>query len=463
MTYANQPLDRRANLSGASGRPSEHEGAITPLAKQPVWCIAAWLTIALLVIWSYGANNIAIPGLPVPLVDVVLVALLVRTRHYWRPFTRVGPGRTILLLLLLLSTYGGVRLLTDFPESGLAAIRGSVFIIEIWAILLGVALMRRLGRDNVERVISIILATALLWFCLYPFRLQISEVSPIVGVQRPARLFSFTSIGFISAYALLWFAPRQTRLSYALSAVALGTLFMAQLRGVFAGLVVAAAVLVFVSRSNARRNVVRRLLVGALAAIAVISLLPPLPGRLGTTSVSTFTDMVATGFGGEGSVGSSLDDRRGWTKATLDAIQGERMGWVFGVGFGDDLTGGFSIGPDAAILTPHNDFLEFYARLGIGSLAWIALWIVTTREMYRKARRGQHLAQWGLGATAVTIAVSLTQPFSSFAYGGLVWWTLVGLALGEQTRPSTERLRSNVSPRILRSPGAHTSKHERTP
>tara|TARA_R110002110_G_scaffold263040_2_gene478716 strand:- start:3541 stop:4878 length:1338 start_codon:yes stop_codon:yes gene_type:complete len=402
----------------------------TPITRQPIWCAATWLLLALLVTWSYGANNLALPGIPIPLVDLMLIALIVGSRSWWRPLTMDGPGRTILVLLVLLSAYGGVRLLVDIPEHGLAAVRGSVFIVEAWAVFLGVGVARRLGRVNVERGVSIVFGTALVWFCLYPFRTQVIDLSPMVaGVQRSAPLFAFASLGFVSGLALLWFGTKRTNASAVASAVSVAVILMAQSRGVFAGITVASLVLLGMSRRRASHLLFKRLVTGGIAVIALLALLPPLPGRLGAVSFGTVIELVDTGIGREGEVSSSFDDRANWNKATIAAIEEKELGWVFGVGFGADLTDGFEVN-GIRVATPHNDFLEFYARLGIGFFPWVGLWLVSSRTMFSRAGRGDQIALWGFASTMVIVAVSLTQPFSSFAYGGMVWWLLVGLVLG---------------------------------
>lgn len=419
--------------------------AWTPIIRQPLWCSAVWFVLTFLVTWSYGANNVGFPGIPVPLVDVMVIALIIRALAWWRPFTATPPGRTILVLLVLLSAYGGLRLIADYPTHGLKAVRGCVFILEAWAILLGVGLARRLGRVNVERGISIAFGTALAWFCFYPVKAQVIELSPVVtGVQRSASLFSFTSAGFVSAWALLWFGTKQAQTSAVASAIAIGVVLMAQSRGVFAGLAVAALVLLVMSRSGATHVLLRRLVFGGVVLVALFAVLPPLPGRLGTVSVSTVTDLVRTGLGGEGGVASSFDDRVKWNTATISAIQEEELGWIFGVGLGADLTDGFGTA-GVAVINPHNDFLEFYARLGLGVVPWVGLWLISFRTMFRRGSRGDRLALWGLSAAAVTVLVSLTQPFSSFAYGGMVWWLLVGMVLGSDQAGASRYSRRRAS------------------
>jgi hypothetical protein len=385
-----------------------------------------------LLVWSYGTNNLALPGVPIPLVDLLLVALVIHSRRWWRPFTQAGSGNLILALLVVLAAFSAVRLIVDYPKHGMLAVRGAVFALEVWAILLGVAVARRVGRPTVDRMITVLFALALAWFCLYPWRSQVVQLSPVVGVQREARLFSFTSAGFVSAWAIFWFGQRRSTNSTVATVAALFVVMLVQSRGVLAGSLVGLMLLLWVSRPVHRGVMIRRMLIGGTAVVLLLAVLPPLPGRLGVASVDTLIDLARTGIGLQGNVATSFDDRSNWNEATLSAISDQRLGWIVGVGFGQDLTRGFGVA-GAQVINPHNDFLEFYARLGLGALPWFALWWVAASRMWRQARNNDHLARWGLAASGVTVMVSLTQPFSSFAYGGMTWWLLVGLVLASAT------------------------------
>ena len=409
----------------------------TRVVDQPVWVLASWWLLGSLLVWSYGVNNLPIPGIRAPLVDLVFIGLLIRSSYYWRPFVQQRLGKTIWQLLLWLTAFVFVRVLADYQTYGLQAVRDSLFAIEAWAIFLGWGLAHRVGRIAVERALSLIFAICLVWFCFYPVRDSIVQLSPIVGVQKPVYLAGFTSIGFVSAWALLWFIRRPGRLAVCASIVALGAVFMAQTRGVLAGLVLAGVVSVALTNDRYQGRALGRVLVACALVVSLFAVLPPLPGRLGTVSPSTIVDLVKSGLGEKSAVSSSLDDREKWFDATVEAINSTRFGLVTGVGLGRDLTGGF--GTDVKVTRPHNDFLEYFARLGIiGFLPWVGLWFVTLRELVRLARRKIPIATWGVGVASVALLVSLTQPLAAFAYGGMVYWMLVGLVLGSAIDPTEE-------------------------
>jgi O-Antigen ligase len=413
-------------------------GDSTMFIDQPVWVIGAWGLLGSLLVWSYGINNVPIPGVSAPLVDLVFVVLLARSRRYWRPFLHDRLGHRIIRLLIWLSAFVFVRAVVDYRTYGLQAIRDSLFAVEAWAILLGWGLARRVGRRAVERSLSVLFAVSIGWFCLYPVRDSILSVSPIVGVQKAVPLVSFVSIGFVGAWALLWFIRRPGRLSIGASIVAIGVVFMAQTRGVFAGLALAALAALAVTHDTQKGRAVRRILIASALVLSLFAVLPPLPGRLGTVSPATIVNLVESGVGAKTTVSSSLDDREKWFDATVNAIKSTRFALVTGVGLGRDLTGGFAT--TVQVTRPHNDFLEYFARLGtIGFLPWLGLWFFTVRELVVLARRRIPIAVWGVGAASVSLLVSLTQPLAAFAYGGLVHWMLMGLVLGAATESIESR------------------------
>lgn len=422
------------------------------LMTMPAWCASAFLALFALLIWSYGTNNIPVPGTKLPLVDVVFALLLFRTRKYWVRGDLPNWARQARMLLLVLTVATAVRLSIDIHDYGNLALRDALFVVEAWAILLGYSLAVRLGRPEIIRRIGLMFVIAVFWFLAYPARDSIEAWSPIVGIQRPVPLLTFTSTAHVSAWALLWFLGRKDLKGHVLTSLAVVGLLFAQSRGAFVGTALSAIVMWIVRpRWSTARRYLRLASLGALALV-VFSILPPLPGRLGAVRPEVLVDLAATGLGREGQVSSSFDDRTEWLSFTVGALTNEPIRLMVGVGLGVDLADGFTA-DGVLVRKPHNDFLEAYARLGLGSLPWFGLWFVTLRELVRRSRLGDRLASWGLGASMVTILISLTQPFSAFAYGGLVWWLLAGMVLG--AAPKDRSGGGQRSPAGLNSAVAH--------
>lgn len=418
-------------------RVTHHRRALLDI---PTWCAAAWVVLATLVAWGYGANNVALPGVPVPFVDLALVVLLVRSRRWWSGFAASGIGRTLRIALVALAAVVALRLAVDVPRHSLDAVRGAIFAFEAWAVFVGAAIARRVGRDRTIELLGLVFTVALAWYCLYPFRSTIAGWSPTVGVRHPTPLFSFTRMGLIGAWGLLWFGLRRSTASLVGVIVAIGVVILAQSRGTTVGLLGALGVVaVAASRGHhvgARSRLLRRIAIGGALGVAFIVAAPAMRGRLGEVSIDTYVDLARSAVGRDTRIASSFDDRVEWIDTTVQAIEDTRLGWLSGVGFGVDLTGDFGVaGTD--VVNPHNDLLEFYARLGVFVLPWVAMWAVTLREFWRRSRRGDRIALWGVGAWVSMVAGSLTQPFNSFAYGGMVWWMLVGLVLGSSASEAT--------------------------
>ena len=413
----------------------------TLLLDIPAWCAATWLTLLVLLMWSYGANNVALPGLPIPLVDIALIALLVRSRRSWRSFTNEPTGRLLLALLTALAVVVAIRLYIDIPRYGIAAARGALFAVEAWAVLLGAAVARRVGRERTTSLLGASFAIALAWYALFPFRSQLIALSPTVGIRRSTPLFAFTSIGLVGPWCLLWFGLRRTTTAWIGAVVGIVVVLIAQLRGSLAGTIGAIALITLAARRSQRRagrRLIASIALGVAAGVVVLSIAPT-TGRLGAVRLDSYVDLALSAVGQQTSVASSFNDRVEWFETTVETIRTTRLGWLSGVGFGVDLTGGFGIaGSD--VVNPHNDLLEFYARLGVFVIAWLAMWVVVLRVFWRRARSGDRLALWGLGAWVTMVAGSLTQPYNSFAYGGMVWWLLAGLVLGSQVTPSSRTI-----------------------
>lgn len=398
----------------------------------PAWCTATWVTLLVLVLWSYGANNIALPGVPIPVVDIAFLLLLLRSRRWWGRFALSPSGRILLRLLVALAVVVAIRLTVDIPRDGINAARGALFAVEAWAVMLGGAVAQRIGRERTIRLLALLFGCAVLWYSLYPIRSTVVALSPTVGVRRSAKLFGFTTVGLVGSWCLLWFGLRRTTTAWIGTVLAIVVVILAQLRGALAGVIAAVAIVALAAggtQRSVRARLARRIAVGLACGVAALALAPAMTGRLGDVTLDTYVDLARSAIGQDAGIGSSFGDRVEWFDTTIETIRDTRLGWLSGVGFGVDLTGGFGIA-GSNVVNPHNDLLEFYARLGVFVLPWVAMWVVAMREFWRRSRRGDRLALWAVGAWIAMVAGSLTQPYNSFAYGGMVWWLLAGLVLG---------------------------------
>jgi O-antigen ligase len=428
-----------------------------------------WGLIGVLVVWSYGANNVPLPFTPAPLVDVVLIALLAVTAPRWWRVTADRPGRVILVALFALSAIVVVRLPFDLARFGNLAARDALFALEAWTVLLGMWVARTMGPERVVRAITIVFAIALAWFVLFPWEQRLSDLGPSFGIQYDTPLFVFTSAGFVAGWALWWFALRRGRLAYLGIAVAIFVVFLAQLRGAYLALVCIAGVAVVLGVIHRRQGIrtewlrlnqalARVVAVGALVLL-VLWILPPIPGRLGDVSPMFIWEQLQTLAGADGPGAGSIRDRITWFERTWDKVHAQPQGPFIGIGLGENLAeaGSWEGHP---VRTPHNDFLETYARLGLaGLIPLVVLWGALVRFGWWGQRVGGPSA-WLLPMTVLAAVVALTQPFLIFAYGGLVFWGLAGVIL--------ERIRAEHSRNAPAEPppaesAADSSQDEREP
>jgi O-antigen ligase len=406
---------------------------------QSSWERVAWLALGGLLTLSYGFNNVQVPvpGLPVPLVDVLLVALLLGSRKHWTGFAQ-NAGREITGALCLLLALGLFRLTIDVPRHGALALRDALFVLEAFGLLLGVAMAQRLSREACERIVRALFMLATGWLALYPVRDAIQAASPVVGVQKAVPLLSFTSAGIVAALALLWFLDESSPRFRVFTVVAVGVVLLAQMRGVYLAIPIALVVRGLLGRAKRGTSagvVLGRAIAPALVMLAIFSVVP-LPGRLGVAGPELVVEQLSTLRGEKGAGSGSLEAREEWWPRVIERVQREPAGQVIGVGFGPDLLAGYE-GPDGSkIRKPHNDFLEIWARTGwLGLAVWLLLLGRIVRALLCVARAGDRIAIWALSMQPVFVIVALSQPLFAFAYGGLVYFVLCGLALA----PSVDR------------------------
>jgi hypothetical protein len=396
-----------------------------------------WALIGVLVLWSNGANNVPLPFTPAPLVDVVLGALLVVTATRWWTVAADQPVRIILIALIALSTIVAVRLPFDMSRFGTLAPRDALFALEAWTLLLGIWIARIMGPDRVVRAITILFTVSLAWFALYPWQYRIADLGPSFGIQYDTPLLVFTSASFAAGWAMWWFALRRGALAYAGIAAASLAVLLTQSRGFYLSFALTAVVAIVIAvihrhrgiRSESLRIHQALLRITAMGALGLVLLwiLPPIPGgRIDEVSPGFIWEQIQTLTGADGPGAGSIDDRVLWIERTWSKVHSEAHGPLIGIGLGENLAEFASV-DGRPVRTPHNDFLEIYARLGLaGLLPLLVIWGTVFRQAWRGQRNGGPSA-WLLPMTILAAVVSLTQPFLMFAYGGLVFWGLAGV------------------------------------
>lgn len=413
-----------------------------------LWIIMTIAALVGLVVLSYGFNNVPLPagGTPIPAVDVAIAVSLISSYRIWRSALATRFGSWIFGCLVILSLVAFLRLISDVPRYGLVAGRDALYVLEAWGVFVGFALGRRWGEERLIRFLSVLWRIAILWLLLYPFRDYLSEVGPVVGVQRATPLLAFSNAGFVACIALFWFVDERRRTSHLFLVLSLLVVFMTQGRGTLVALlttIVIGWIWFGMKRGSVRRALSMplagsaKLTGGLLAGLLLIAALPTMEGRLGEpVGLDTVEAQIGTLFGNEGPGSGSLEHRERAWPAVVRLVTDSPAGPIIGVGYGPDLFGGFKLAGGVEVRKPHNDILEFWARTGlVGIVPWIGLiGALGLRSLGFSARF--QFGWWLLSLQMTTLVSTLTQPAFGFAYRGLVYMLLVGLVWGASQQGS---------------------------
>ena len=253
-----------------------------------------------LVLLGYGFVNVGvIPGVPIPLADLVVVGLgtnaLLKTRFR-------GPIRTTLLVGAVYAGIATTRLVVDYWTWGMDAVRDYTIAVELLAIPLGYWSMQRFGLERWIKIARRRVDRRVVYGLLFPFRDGLPRLGPIVGLQQPVPLFGFYSgagvaAGFLVCLILQPFGRR----SLVAAALFLPVIAIQQSRGMMIAVPLAVLVVFFGSGRRAghmRRATAIVVILGAAALALTFSAAPQ--GRLGPTNVRQITSQLQTLNGGQG-------------------------------------------------------------------------------------------------------------------------------------------------------------------
>jgi O-antigen ligase len=400
------------------------------------WLVLTWIMLTGLLVLSYGFNNVPVPLGPirVPLVDLLLIYALVASAPIWRPVLRTQLGKQLVVAGAVLIVVILFRLTMDLPEYGIVAVRDALYVVHVSAVFVGIAVARKMEIKDIERLLAIAFALTIGWALLAPFRDAIEPFSPMVGVQRPVRLFSWVGSSSL-VLGTVWFFSRGGTGGTPLTIAGIVSVLVKQARSSYillpAGILLAWTIDRMrdpLSDVGTRRLV--RVAVAGLMAAGIVTLATGIEGGRAEVGFDTTLDQLGTLAGQEGIRAGSIRHRREAWADVVETVRAEPMGSIVGIGLGTDLFGGHRTRSGVLTRVPHNDPLEAWARTGaIGLAAWLAVLFVLVRGGLRNVR--EH--PWGGWVAALHVSmlgISLVQPIFSFAYGGMVYYLLAGLALG---------------------------------
>lgn len=399
--------------------------------------VAAGLLLGLMLL-TYGFHSIpvSIIGLgAVPLPDVLLAFCLAASAPVWWEAMRTGLRQRWLLLYAALIIFVLARLTVDIPKSGVAAVRDAVFVFEVSAFLVGIALSRYWYGETLTAGLNRLFYVISAWYLLIPFGGLLAKISPVVGLDGAVPLITFTGSDFFAAIAFFWFLRGRGVTDAIWAGFALFAVLFRQGRITY--LAVAFTYVLWMLPSIRVRGgaAVRRraIVLGAVALISLtvaLAVVPHSTGRVGQeVGLATVGRQLNTLVSREGVGSGSINDRLDWWSATVERTTSTALGPVVGIGLGEDLARGFTIVAGVQIRKPHNDYLETWARLGAVGLA---LWVVLIAIAVRMALHVNHpsLSRWPIALCAIPLVIAAAQPFFAFSYGGIPYWMLLGVLAG---------------------------------
>lgn len=382
---------------------------------------------------GYGFANVpALPSVPVPLVDVLLVGTflgLVLTGARW-PVPQLP-----FLVAAFLFCWASIRLVVDVPTWGSFAFRDYTTYAELSALFVGYWLMERVGLERWIRALSWIFVVVVIYGLMQFNGGIFSTFNVIVGIQRPVTLLGHpTGVASISAFFFFALLRPFGSKSLILAALAIAPIFLFQSRGFYLALPLVAVLLVLLrARTPGLRRIAAAFALAAVVGVIVLTVQPT--GRFGTTSPALLQEQLLTLVGGTGVGDGSLDHRTQWFSETTDRVRAHPGALVYGLGLGPDLAGGFSADSVLLVRKPHDDFLEVFARLGlIGLAAFLFLIGVSVKNLVVGSRRSptpreRFFQQWVHANSVIYLFISATQPLLAYPYGTIPLFGLLGAGL----------------------------------
>jgi hypothetical protein len=414
-----------------------------------IWWDLFLVALAGSMILGYGFANLGLPTqTPVPLADAIAVVLVVRAMVA-RDFRY--PASLPFVLAVPFVLFAALRLAVDFPTWGKDAMRDSTLALEVVFLPIGYWAMRIYGLARWQRALNWIFVVCLAYFAFFSWADSVAGLGPTVGLQRPVPLLgSYSGAGVVAAAGFFYFALVRPfgRLSYGLAAGFLAECAIFQSRGLYL-VVPAAAILVWLlSTRRARSGLAAAIAVGVVALAFLLPLAPQ--GRLGPVSPWFTLQQLRTLQGQSGPGAGSYEDRVTWFHEVVNEVRARgNQGWLVGVGLGPDLVRGDK-GASAEIRTPHDDYLEVFARLGIpalllfvGMLGSAIIGVLTGARRAQAAHPDESAFLWFVfAAVVVFVLIAAVQPLFKFPYGTIPCFSLLGAGLalaggrGEARRPA---------------------------
>ncbi|AKJ11885.1 hypothetical protein ABB07_18120 [Streptomyces incarnatus] len=308
-----------------------------------------------------------------------------------RPGRLAGPGILVGLLLVITA----MRLLdvqTDMPT---AARDAAPYAYAAIAYLSAHSFQKvgARGRERTVRVIHCALLLHLGWMAVATLAPDFVATLPPVGNTRIFEIrtdFDVAVLGLLAGVSVLRLRPGWIWLH---TSVAAATLVTALAQANRAGLISCCACVLVAVMFRAGRNgriTLRAVLLGALAVLSVLVVLPMSPA--GQRLLALNAGPAASSELVESAQGTTRARLTAWERVVTYTLD-DPVRTAVGVGFGPDFlqlsNGDLPIGRGMGVRSPHNYLVNTFARLGvIGLTVVVALLTSLVTVMVRTVRRG---------------------------------------------------------------------------
>jgi hypothetical protein len=435
------------------------------------------LSLALYALFDRGFAYFHVPG-TLAYVGECVLALLVLTCLFSPSFVTAGVrGVPHMVVLLMFVFWGVIRVIPNFGEFGVNAVRDSslwyyaLFAWPVIALCTAFPSLPQQWATKYRRFLPILLTWSPVAFALS------SATSPTVP-DSTLSIFAHRvgNIGVQAAVAaaFLWFAYPRGMMRRVLLLVALLIILVVgtQNRG---ALVAATAGLVFALLLDKHRL---RLILGVAlvttGAIVMASALDlSVPGNQGRQVSATQLVLNVVSLGGgvdEGNLSNNVQFRTQLWSTAIDktAQRGQIIdGWGFGENVFQAL--GFVGNENPPLRSPHNSHMDVFVRMGlIGLTLWALFWVMWYASMLRARKRLLAAGDSARGALIAVLVVGVTvtlvnayfDPTLEGAQVAIWLWALVGLGTALAHPKPTQLVRQHTSSKPERLRGSKLRQRE---
>ena len=390
-----------------SGRPDQaaqsSRSELAPASRmETIRNTTVLVTVFLYLLLNWSFMQLRIPptaGSGLPVGEMVLLLCLV-TINYSGVLGRLSLTVAILPFMVWW-TFGIGRAMFDFTQHGAWALRDAAHVLESLFLLVGFVFAGDpKSFDRFFDWLPKLLAISVIYGLLYPFRVEIWNLSPTImsGSGYPAPIFGSMAntahLMIMAAIYLILFQGNRM-LANVVAVMIIGyTIAIFQARTLYLILMAVFGGLMLYRRSVLGNLGILAILAGFLLALITLVGLH-FEGRLGSDFGPGFLvahflaifGICDPAYPGVCSAAEGVDQRLGWWTKIYDSMIGDPFSLLLGLGYGLPLTD-FHGSSGAEVREPHNSYISVIARTGIiGAVCWGAMMLELLRRWHNTFMR----------------------------------------------------------------------------